>query len=155
MFLSDLAIRKAKPDGKPFKLSDGGGLHLLVRPNGAKLWRLKYRFGGKEKLLSFGPYPTTSLADARRKREEAKKLLAAGTDPSAQKKLDGIAAAVSASNTFGSIVREVLSNKEQDNAASTTLSKNRWLLEHLAAPLADRPISQITAAEILHLLKQI
>ncbi len=155
MFLSDLAIRKAKPDGKPFKLADGGGLHLLIRPNGAKLWRLKYRFCGKEKLLSFGPYPTTSLADARRKREEAKKLLTAGTDPSAQKKLDGIAAAASASNTFGSIVREVLSNKEQNNAASSTLSKNRWLLEHLAAPLADRPIAQITAAEILHLLKQI
>lgn len=59
MHLSDLAVRKAKPEDKPFKLSDGGGLHLLVRPNGAKLWRLKYRFAGKEKLLSFGPYPIT------------------------------------------------------------------------------------------------
>lgn len=155
MHLSDLAVRKAKPEGKPFKLSDGGGLHLLVQPNGAKLWRLKYRFGGKEKLLSFGPYPTTSLADARRRREEAKKLLAAGTDPSAQKKLDAIAAAAASKNTFGAVVSEVLSNKEQSNAAGATLRKNRWLLEHLAAPLADRPIAEITAAEVLQLLKQI
>jgi len=155
MHLSDLAVRKAKPEDKPFKLSDGGGLYLLVRPNGAKLWRLKYRFAEKEKLLSFGPYPITSLADARRKRDEAKKLLAVGTDPSAQKKLDAVTAAAKASNTFGSIVGEVLSNKEQSGNAGTTLKKNRWLLEHLAAPLADRPIAEITAAEILVLLKHI
>jgi integrase len=155
MPLSDVAIRKTKPREKPFKLADGGGLHLLVQPSGAKLWRLKYRVAGKEKLLSLGPYPTTPLVVARRKREEAKQQLAQGTDPAVQKKLDKIGAASSANSTFGAIAREVLSNKEQSGAASATMDKNRWLLEYLAAPLADRPISQITAAEILHLLKHV
>ena len=70
---------------KPFKLVDGRGLHILVCPTGGKLWRLKYRFGGKEKLLSFGPYPATSLATARRKRDEAKELLARGVNPSSKR----------------------------------------------------------------------
>lgn len=155
MSLTDFAIRKAKPQAKPFKLADGGGLHLVVQPNGSKLWRLKYRFAGKEKLLSFGPYPVTTLVEARRKRDEAKRLLANGTDPSAQKRQDKIAAGTAARNTFGAIAAEVLANKEANDAASSTLDKNRWLLEDLAAPLADRPITDITAAEILDLLKRI
>ncbi len=155
MKLSDFSIRKAKPSEKPFKLSDGGGLYVHVQPNGAKLWRLKYRFGGKEKLLSFGSYPATSLAGARRRREEAKQQLAEGTDPSAQKKLDKIAEVASANNTFGAIAAEFLAFKEASDAASATMSKNRWLLEDLAAPLSKRPISEITAAEILHLLKHV
>lgn len=155
MRLSDLAIRKAKPREKPFKLADGGGLHLFVTSNGAKLWRLKYRFAGKEKLLSLGPYPATPLAAARRKRDEARQLLAQGTDPAVQKKLDKIAAVTAANNTFGAVAREVLSNKEQSGAAEATMAKNRWLLEQLAAPLADRPIAQVSAAEILHLLKHV
>lgn len=155
MPLSEFSIRKAKPAEKPIKLADGGGLYLLITPNGSKLWRLKYRFAGKEKLLSFGPYPTVSLAEARRKRDEAKKLLIEGTDPSTKKKLDSLAASAAAANTFGAIAREVLENKEANDAASATMDKNRWLLEQLAAPIAARPIAEITAAEILHLLKQI
>ena len=155
MSLTDFAIRKAKPQDKPFKLADGGGLHLVVQANGSKLWRLKYRFAGKEKLLSFGPYPVTTLADARRKRDEAKRLLANGADPSVQKRQDKIAAGVAARNTFGAVAAEVLANKEANDAANSTLDKNRWLLENLAAPLADRPIAEITAAEILDLLKRI
>ena len=88
MALSEFAVRKAKPREKPYKLADGGGLHLFVQSGGSKLWRLKYRFLGKEKLLSFGPYPLVSLAEARTKREEAKKLLVGGIDPGVQKKLD-------------------------------------------------------------------
>ena len=155
MALTDFAIRKAKAQEKPFKLTDGGGLHLLVQANGSKLWRLKYRFAGKEKLLSLGPYPVTTLADARRKRDEAKRLLATGTDPSAQKRQDKIAAGTAARNTFGAIVEEVLSNKEANQAASSTMDKNRWLLQDLAAPLAERPIADITAAEILDVLKRV
>jgi Arm domain-containing DNA-binding protein len=75
MPLTHFDIRNTKPADKPFKLSDGGGLFLLVQPNGSMLWRLKYRFVGKERALSFGAYPTVSLADARAKRDEAKKLL--------------------------------------------------------------------------------
>jgi hypothetical protein len=78
MPLSEFAARKAKPADKPYKLTDGGGLFLHVQPGGSKLWRLKYRFDNKEKLLSFGPYPRTTIAEARSKRDHAKKLLAAG-----------------------------------------------------------------------------
>jgi integrase len=151
--LSDFAIRKAKPEGKPYKLSDSGGLYALVSPSGSKLWRLKYRFGGKEKVLSFGAYPIVSLATARRKRDEAKQLLAEGIDPSAKRKLDEIVAETTAKNTFGVVAGELLGNKEANEAASATMSKNRWLLEKVAAPLANRPIAEITAVEILHLLK--
>jgi hypothetical protein len=74
--LSDRAIRTSKPREKPYKLYDSGGLHVLVQPSGSKLWRLKYRFVGKEKLISFGAYPDVSLASAREKRDDAKKQLA-------------------------------------------------------------------------------
>jgi hypothetical protein len=80
MPLSDTAVRAAKPQEKPFKLADGGGLFLLVNPKGAKWWRIKYRFDGREKLLSFGTYPDVTLKVARERREEARKLLAAGID---------------------------------------------------------------------------
>src|SRR5467141_1547839 len=83
---SELAFRSAKPRQKPFKLSDGGGLYLLVQPNAAKLWRLAYRFDGKQKLLALGQYPIISLADARIKRDAAKKLLSNGVDPSIDRK---------------------------------------------------------------------
>ena len=155
MDLSDFALRKAKPGEKPYKLSDSGGLYALVTPSGSKLWRLKYRFGGKEKVLSFGAYPIVSLATARRKRDEAKQLLAEQTDPASKKNLDEIVAATVAKNTFGVIAAELLGNKEANEAASATMSKNRWLLEKLAAPLANRPIAEVTPVEILHLLKQV
>jgi integrase len=155
MPLSDFAIRAAKPREKPFKLVDGRGLHILVCPTGGKLWRLKYRFGGKEKLLSFGPYPATSLATARRRRDEAKELLARGIDPSIQKKLDRIKAATSARNTFGAVADEYLANKATNDAADATLIKTRWLLKEIAAPLAVRPIADITPAEILDLLLRV
>src|SRR5260370_9879324 len=83
---NDITFRFAKPREKPFKLSDGGGLFLLVQPNATKLWRLAYRFDGKQKLLALGQYPVISLADARIKREAAKKLLSDGVDPSTEPK---------------------------------------------------------------------
>ena len=94
MALTDLALRTAKPKEKAYKLFDGGGLHLVVNPNGSRLWRLAYRFAGKPKQLAFGPYPTISLAEARQKREDAKTLLLDGRDPSAARKLDKINAAI-------------------------------------------------------------
>jgi hypothetical protein len=84
MALKDLEVRYATKRAKDYKLADGEGLHLLVRPNGSKLWRMKYRFEGKEKLLSFGAYPKVSLADARLRRAEARLALAAGKDPGAK-----------------------------------------------------------------------
>lgn len=155
MALTDFSIRKAKPLKRPFKMSDGGGLYLAVQPNGTKLWRMKYRFASKEKLLSFGPYPALSLGIARRKRDDAKKLLAVGTDPSVQKRHDKIASATAAQNTFGAVAAELLANKEASDAAPSTMSKNRWMLEDLAAPLTHRPIAEITAAEVLDVLKRV
>ena len=95
------------------------------------------------------------IADARAKRDEAQKLLAAGTDPSVKKKLDRITAEVAAGNTFGVIAAEYIANLEKTNAAPATIKKNRWFLEELAKPIANRPIAEITAAELLHLLQRV
>jgi Arm domain-containing DNA-binding protein/integrase-like protein len=155
MHLSHFAITKAKSQVKPNKLSDGAGLYLLIEPNGSKLWRFRYRFAGRENMLTFGPYPAVSLGDAREKRDMARKLLAAGANPSEKRKQEKRDAAIQNANTFGAIADEVLSNKEANEAAASTMDKNRWLLTDLAAPLTDRPITEITAAEILQLLKHI
>ncbi len=155
MPLSHFDIQNAKSEPKSYKLADGGGLFLLVQPNGSKLWRLKYRHLGTERALSFGPYPAVSLAEARTKRDEAKKLIADGVDPSVRKKLARIAAETAARNTFGLVASEFLLNLDANGAARSTMAKNKWLLEDLAAPLANRPIAEITAAEILDLLKRI
>ena len=88
MPLTDTKIRNLKSKEKPYKVADGEGLYLQVTPNGSKLWRCRYRFGGVEKLLSFGAYPVVSLARAREKRFEAKRLLADGVDPRAKEKAD-------------------------------------------------------------------
>jgi integrase len=155
MILTHFDIKNAKPTQKPYKLTDGGGLYLLVQPNGSKLWRLKYRFLGKERLLAFGAYPLFTLAEARAKRDEAKKLLAAGTDPSVKKKLDRIAAENSAKCTFGIVAAEFLESHEAKGSAESTKNKVRWLLQEIAAPIANRPIAQITPAELLDLLKRV
>ena len=80
MALTDIKVRTAKPTDKQYKLTDGSGMHLLVHPNGSKYWRLQYRYDGKQKMLALGVYPEITLADARARRDEARKLLANGVD---------------------------------------------------------------------------
>jgi integrase len=155
MSLTQFAIVKAVAGEKPIKLSDGGGLHLLVKPGGSKLWRFRYRFCGRENMLAFGAFPTVTLAEARTKRDEARKLLADGADPAVKRKLDKIAAETANQNTFGAVVTEYLANLEARGSSESTISKNRWMLEDLAAPLAGRPIAEIVPAEILTILKRI
>ena len=155
MPLSSLAVQNAKPRESFYLLTDGNGLHLLVNPNGSKLWRLRYRFGGKQNMLGLGSFPEITLADARGKRDDARKLLANGVDPSRQKKLDKITAKSAANNTFGAIAEEHLKNQEESGTAASTMVKNRWYLQDLAAPVSNLPITQITPAEILSLLKKI
>lgn len=87
MALTDTAIRKTKPTEKPFKLADSSGLYLLIKPNGSKLWYMKYRIDGKEKKLAFGPYPDVSLFKARQLRDAARAKVREGADPSADKKI--------------------------------------------------------------------
>lgn len=106
--LTALAIQNTKPRNTPYILTDGNGLHLEATPNGVKLWRLRYRFGGKQNRISLGAYPIVSLAAARTKRDEAHKLLADGKDPSQQRKRDRLAAAVAARNIFRAVAEEVL-----------------------------------------------
>ena len=140
---------------KPYKLSDGQGLHVVVKPNGSILWRMKYRFLGVERLLSFGRYPQVSIHDARVKRDDALKLLAAGRDPSVQKKLDRIAADTAARTTFKLVAEEYLAASKANDAAPATLEKNSWLRLDLASPIANRAIADITPAELPDLLKRI
>src|SRR6202166_1603873 len=104
--LSDAAARNAKPRTKPYKIADGEGLFLLVTPAGSKYWRLKYFFTGKEKLLALGVYPEITLADARERRAQARKVLAAGNDPGDAKKEAKRLTFLNQENTFDAIARE-------------------------------------------------
>jgi integrase len=153
MALSQLAINKAKPKDKSYMLSDGGGLHVLVEASGSKLWRVRFRFGGKANMMSLGPYPLVSLKEAREKRDQIKKQIIAGINPSVRKKLDRIDA--SSPNTFGAIADEYIANLKANEAAPITVSKNRWYLEDLAAPIRERPVTEIVPAELLDILKKI
>lgn len=154
MALSDVAVRSAKPQPRPVKLSDGGGLHLLVTPSGGRLWRLAYRFEGKQKQLALGAYPAVGLADARKARDAAKSALAAGVDPAAKAKAEKAARQTAAANTFNLIADELLEKLAQENRSATTLDKVAWLLGFARDELGNRPISEITAAEVLSVLKK-
>jgi integrase len=152
---NDVAFRSAKPREKPFKLSDGGGLFLLVQPNATKLWRLAYRFDGKQKLLALGQYPVISLADARIKRDAAKKLLSDGVDPSIERKTERRTAQMSRRNTFKAVAEELLAKFEAEGDAPATLKKKQWLLDFATAGFGNRPIADIKAPEILEALRKI
>ncbi|WP_299507295.1 integrase arm-type DNA-binding domain-containing protein [uncultured Roseobacter sp.] len=155
MALTDLKIRKAKTEAKPYKLSDGGGLFVLVKPNGSKLWQQKYRYVGKERLLSHGQYPDVTLAQARQKRDEARSLLAEGGDPAVQKRIEQIEAETQARTTFLLVAEEYLQQAYDRELADATMRKKIWHIHTLAEPLHHRPINDISAAEILHLLKKV
>lgn len=155
MALSDRQIVNLKPTEKPRKVSDGGGLHLFVSPSGGKLWRLAYRFGGKQKLLSFGPYPVVGLADARAKRDAAKKLLATDVDPAHWQKLEKQSKAHSCANTFEALADEFLAKNEREGKSTATMSKKRWLVSLALPNLGHRPISDITASEALVPLREV
>lgn len=155
MPLTDTQIRQAKAGEKDRKLPDGGGLNLFVTKTGSKLWRLRYRYDGKQKVLSFGAYPAVSLAQARKKRDEAKALLAAGTDPSAQRKADKEADAALNLHTFEVIAAEMIHKRTREGLAATTLTKKRWLIGQALDDLGKRPITAITAADILVPLRRV
>lgn len=119
MALTDIAIRTSKRRAKSFKLTDGGGLHLLIAPTGGKLWRFAYRFAGKQKTLALGAYPSVTLAEAREGRDAARKHLAAGIDPSIKRRLDKQAAG----NTFCIVAEELLKKHEREGRAPADLSE--------------------------------
>ena len=125
--LNDTRIRNAKPGERDTKLTDFDGLYLLVRKNGSKLWRFAYRFGGKQKPIALGAYPTVTLAEARDRREAARKLLADAKDPSLERQLEKIAKAAGGSS-FHEVAEEFLAKQRREGRAEATLGKNRWLL---------------------------
>ena len=153
--LTDAKIRSLKAADRPTKHADGGGLFVMMTPNGSRLWRLSYRFGGKQKTLALGSYPAVSLADARLQRDHAKALLARQVDPSVQGKLEKIRLADDRSNTFGAIANELLAKNEREGLAVATLRKKRWLIGMAYDDLGERPIREISAAEVLTVLRKI
>lgn len=154
MALTDIKIKAAKPQEKPYKLSDSGGLYLLVNRNGSKYWRLKYRFAGKEKMLSIGVYPQITLAEARSHRDEAKKLLVQNKDPSEEKQLAKLEKYLSSESTFEAVAREWHKSKA-----------DRWSLRYrdeiidtfekdIFPYIGKRPIAEIKPLELLETLRK-
>jgi integrase len=143
---------KADPERR-LKLSDGGGLQLWVTPAGGKLWSFAYRIGDKQRRLAIGPYPTISLKEAREQRDEAKRKLSQGLDPSQQKRLAKLAKAAEQANTFEAIAAEFVANKRDEAKAAATVSKYEWLVGLAKPQLGARPITEITAPDVLRVLK--
>lgn len=153
--LTDTRVRNEKPREKPFKLTDSGGLYLYVTPAGGKLWRMKYHFAGKEKLLSIGPYPAVSLADARKARDDAKALLRQDRDPAIEKKLQKISIAKDRENTFEAIAREWFDLKNSQwvprHADDVINSLEKEVFPHIGAV----PIREITPPVVLGVIRNI
>lgn len=155
MPLTDTAIRAAKPGAKPIKLSDEKGLYLELSPSGGKWWRFKYRFGGKEKRISLGVYPDVGLKLARDRRDEARKLLAEGIDPSANRKANKAAGVEKAANSFEVVAREWFDKMKSTWAPSHAEKIIRRLERDIFPWLGGKPIADITAPELLAAVRKI
>ncbi|WP_120075865.1 tyrosine-type recombinase/integrase [Aurantiacibacter odishensis] len=154
MALTDLQLKQAAPRERDWKLSDSGGLYILVRPNGSKLWRMKYRQLGKEKKLSFGRYPEVGLKEARLLRDEARVEIARGGDPARRKREEKVAALIRAGDTFEAVAYEYIAKREAEGLAMATLVKNNWLASVLSKSIGHRPVAEITPHEMLLVLKR-
>ncbi|CAH2405224.1 tyrosine-type recombinase/integrase [Mesorhizobium ventifaucium] len=152
MALSDVKCRNARPASKLVKLSDAGGLQLWIQPTGSRLWRLAYRFGGKQKLLALGSYPLISLAEAREARDTAKRLLLRGIDPAQERKLQK---ADSAKDTFRSIAEEYVDKLKKEGRADRTITKVKWLLDFAYPAFGDNSVREIDSATILAALRSV
>jgi integrase len=155
MALTATAVKQAKAKEKPYKLSEGKGMFLLVNPNSSKYWRLKYRFAGKEKLLALGVYPDLSLAEARDMRDEARTLLAKDIDPGEAKRLRKKAQIQEGANSFKAVATEWFETKMTDRSQGHKDRLSRMLKKDLYPSLGSRPISQITSKELLAALRKI
>jgi integrase len=155
MPLSDAAVRSAKPSDKPVRLFDGGGLYVEISPTGGKLWRWKYRFAGKEKRLSLGIYPEVSLAEARAQHLAARKVLKAGIDPGEKKKVDRLIRMDSSESSFAAVADELLTLHKKKNSALTMERNGRIVEKDLNPYLGHRLIAEISAPELLAVLRKI
>ncbi|EPD6376089.1 MULTISPECIES: tyrosine-type recombinase/integrase [Enterobacterales] len=152
MALTDIKVRTAKPTDKQYKLTDGNGMHLLVHPNGSKYWRLQYRFGGKQKMLALGVYPDVSLADARGRRDEARKLLANSIDPGDKKKNDKVE--LEEARTFEQLAVEWhATNKKWSEEHSRRVLKS--LEDNLFPAIGKRNITELKTRDLLAPIKAV
>jgi integrase len=153
--LNDTAIRRARTGTKPRKLFDGSGMYLLLTPGGGRWWRLKYRFGGAEKLLALVTYPEVALRDARERREAARKLIAAGVDPGAQRKAAKAALIAQETGNFEAVGREWLEKFSRAWVPEHTATVIRRLERDVFPWLGGRPVGEISAAELLTVLRRV
>lgn len=154
MAMKDLELRRLKPRDRVYKRGDEHGLFIEVHPNGSKLWRLKYRHLGRDKRIALGSYPEVGLAEARRKRDEARQKLRDGIDPGAERKREKLVALYNAANTFGDVGKEYIAKMTAEGRAEATISKATWLLEQLE-PIARSAIADLKPVEVLAALKRI
>lgn len=152
--LTDATIRRAKPAQQPHNLHDTGGLYLTIAPTGAKWWRLKYRFGGKERRMGLGVYPEVTLSEARQRRDVARALLRDGKDPGNERQAERRRAAIAAGNTFSAVADEWLT-EQKPRLAQVSHEKNVWLLDQVRHDLGASPIASISAPDILAALDKI
>jgi integrase len=155
MKLTAAQVKNAKPKDKPYKLSDGHGMYLLVNPNGSKYWRLKYRYFGKEKVLALGVYPKLPLTDARKERDVGKALLDEGVDPTQAKKTKKLAGNEAAANSFEVVATEWFKTKMCDRSKNHQVRTMRALEKDLFPQIGKQPISKIGAPELLLALRKI
>lgn len=158
MPLTDVAIRNAKPREKPYKVGDTLGLFLLVQPSGGKLWRVKYRIDGKEKKLAIGIYPQVGLAEARRRRDAARELVAAGKDPGREKQREKVRSRIQAETTFDAIAAEFCQKRRRDGQkawAVSTATRSEYLLSLLKGSIGKLPITDIEPADVLIAVRKI
>lgn len=156
MALTDTFVKNVKHSGAPAgdKVTDGQGLHLLVKAAG-KYWRLSYRFLGKQKTLALGVYPEVSLAQARQRRDQARKLLAEGTDPSVAKRADKVARKLAADNTFEAVAQAWLAKTKALRAESTDAKVQGWLKNDVLPAIGRLPIAEITPRDVLDLVRKV
>jgi len=145
--LTEVQVKNTKPTDAPYKISDGGGMYLLVNPTGGKYWHLAYRYNNKQKLLALGVYPEVTLAKARKAREKARKLIKDGIDPSEEKKAAKKLADLQSATTFEAIAREWLD--KQTHLAEVTQNKSKWLLDFAIAGFGKKAITDVTAPDVL------
>ncbi|SEQ55514.1 Phage integrase family protein [Rosenbergiella nectarea] len=154
MKLTATEIKAAKPKEKAYKMADGGGMYLEVFPNGTKSWRMKYRMGPKEKRVVFGVYPTVSLSEARTKREEAKRILAEGGDPSQEKQAEKAAKVLAVQNSFESIAIEWHNHKKENWSQGYAEDILEYLTKDIFPFIGKRAINEIKPAEMLAVLRK-
>lgn len=154
MALTDTAARTAKPREKLYRMADAAGLCLEVTPGGSKLWRYRYRFGGKAKMIGLGTYPTVTLAKARERREDARRLLADGIDPTAHKQAEKTAQAALA-HTFEELAREWYAYNSPRWATSTAAKALQYMEADILPVIGQRPVQEVTRPELVALVRKV